>query len=199
MSKSYQWGSWVTGTEVGLGGKATEWWCCLLDPCTFSFTLGFLFHGFPHLFHILRDCITVLKKGSFSLYTYVSGIGAFICPGQVSFFVLLFLRFYISIHERHRGKSRLPLGSPMWDSISGPRDHTLSQRQLLNHWDTYASLMFLFSKWRITFSKNASFCIIILHKNVHRNNLPCNSLIPQTFILSLVSKALGQRAVLESR
>ena len=23
-------------------------------------------------------------------------------------------------------------GSPMWDSIPGPRDHTLSQRQMLN-------------------------------------------------------------------
>ena len=35
-----------------------------------------------------------------------------------------------------RGKSRLPAGSPMRDSIPGPRDHDLSQRQMLNHWAT---------------------------------------------------------------
>ena len=41
--------------------------------------------------------------------------------------------------ERERGrdtgrrKSRLPAGSPMWDSIPGPWDHNLSQRQMLNH------------------------------------------------------------------
>ena len=31
-----------------------------------------------------------------------------------------------------RGRSRLPVGSPMRDSISGPWDHDLSQRQMLN-------------------------------------------------------------------
>ena len=36
--------------------------------------------------------------------------------------------------ERERGRdigrerSRFPVGSPMWDSISGPQDHDLSQR-----------------------------------------------------------------------
>ncbi|CAK7312542.1 hypothetical protein VULLAG_LOCUS16864 [Vulpes lagopus] len=36
--------------------------------------------------------------------------------------------------QRHIGRgrrSRLHAGSPMWDSILGPRDHTLSQRQTL--------------------------------------------------------------------
>ena len=28
-----------------------------------------------------------------------------------------------------RGRSRLPMGSPMWNLIPGPRDHDLSQRQ----------------------------------------------------------------------
>ena len=28
----------------------------------------------------------------------------------------------------------------MWDLISGPRDHALSQRQMLNHWATQESL-----------------------------------------------------------
>ena len=42
-----------------------------------------------------------------------------------------------------RGRSRLPMGSPMWDSIPGPQDHTLSQRhQTLNHWTTQASHLF---------------------------------------------------------
>ncbi|MBA7573530.1 hypothetical protein ES708_15328 [subsurface metagenome] len=51
-----------------------------------------------------------------------------------------FLRFYLFIHETEReaktqevGRSRLPAGSLMKDSISGPRDHALSQRQTFNH------------------------------------------------------------------
>ena len=51
------------------------------------------------------------------------------------FFKILF------IHERHtergrdigRGRSRPLAGSLMWNSILGPQDHTLSQRQTLNH------------------------------------------------------------------
>ena len=47
---------------------------------------------------------------------------------------IFFKRFYLSIHERHketdtvRGRSRLPVGSPMWDLIPGPWDYALSQR-----------------------------------------------------------------------
>ena len=48
-------------------------------------------------------------------------------------------RFYLFICERHRersrdigrGRSRLPVGSLMQDSIPGPLDHYLSQRQIL--------------------------------------------------------------------
>ena len=32
-----------------------------------------------------------------------------------------------------RGRSRLPVGSPMWDSVPGPWDHTLNRRQMFNH------------------------------------------------------------------
>ena len=32
-----------------------------------------------------------------------------------------------------RGRSRLPVGSLMQNSIPGPRDHDLSQKQTLNH------------------------------------------------------------------
>ena len=43
--------------------------------------------------------------------------------------ILIFLRFYLCIHERHgergrdigRGRSRFPVGNPMWDSIPGSR------------------------------------------------------------------------------
>ena len=56
---------------------------------------------------------------------------------QVTFFFKI-----LSIHERHtkkgrdigRGRSRLPPGSLVWNSILGLRDHDLSQRQMLNHW-----------------------------------------------------------------
>ena len=65
------------------------------------------------------------------------------CAGGTSLpFILFFIyffsqRFYLFIHERHtekgrdtgRGKSRLPVGSPMWDSIPGLWDQDLSRRQ----------------------------------------------------------------------
>ena len=31
-----------------------------------------------------------------------------------------------------RWRSRLPVGSPMWDSMPGPWDHALNPRQMLN-------------------------------------------------------------------
>ena len=55
------------------------------------------------------------------------------------------LKKYLFIHERHRetgrGKSRLPAGSLLWDSIPGPWDHALSQKQMLSHWAIQASLV----------------------------------------------------------
>ena len=38
-----------------------------------------------------------------------------------------------------RRRSRLHAGSWMWDSIPGPQDHALSQRQTLNRWVTQVS------------------------------------------------------------
>ena len=36
--------------------------------------------------------------------------------------------------QRHRQREKLvPCGEPMQDLIPGPQDHTLSQRQMLNH------------------------------------------------------------------
>ena len=62
-------------------------------------------------------------------------------------FLGFFLRFYSFIHERHRergrdtgrGRSRLHAGSPMWDSIPGPQDHALGQRQVPNRRATQGS------------------------------------------------------------
>ena len=51
-------------------------------------------------------------------------------------FIYLFIRQRERGRDIGRGRSRLPVGSPMWDSIPGLRDHTLSQRQILNHWAT---------------------------------------------------------------
>ena len=49
-----------------------------------------------------------------------------------------------------RGRSRISAGSLTWDSISGPQDHTLSQRQMLNHWATQIPTNKTFScpKWQ---------------------------------------------------
>ena len=44
-----------------------------------------------------------------------------------------------------RGSSRLHAGSPMWDSILGLQDHSLSQRHRLNCWATQPPLKTQFS------------------------------------------------------
>ena len=57
-------------------------------------------------------------------------------------FIFLFFKKYFFIYswktqkgrDIGRGRSRFPVGSPMQDSIPGPQDHDLSQRQTLNHW-----------------------------------------------------------------
>ena len=58
-----------------------------------------------------------------------------------SFIVLFFKRIYLFIHEIHTGRdidggrSRLPVGSPMWDSILDPGSHPepKAHAQLLSH------------------------------------------------------------------
>ena len=45
----------------------------------------------------------------------------------------LFMRDTDRGRDIGRGRSRLPAGSVMGDSIPGPQDHDLSQRQTLNH------------------------------------------------------------------
>ena len=51
--------------------------------------------------------------------------------GPIFFFFLNILFFFMRDTERgrdiSRGRSRLPVGSPMWDSIPRPQDHNLSK------------------------------------------------------------------------
>ena len=47
--------------------------------------------------------------------------------------------------ERQRHKQRekqLHAGNLTWDSILGPQDHTLSQKQMLNRWATQVPWLF---------------------------------------------------------
>ena len=61
------------------------------------------------------------------------------------FFIYLFMETH---RERGwdtgRGRSRLPAGSLMRDSVPAPQDHDLSPRQMLNSWATQAYLLFFF-------------------------------------------------------
>ena len=58
-----------------------------------------------------------------------------------AFVVIVFEDFIYLFTETHRergrdtgrGRSRLPAGSLVQDSIPGPQDHVLGQRQALNH------------------------------------------------------------------
>ena len=45
----------------------------------------------------------------------------------------LFMRDAERGRDTGRGRNRLPVGSPMWDSILGPWGHALGRRQVLNH------------------------------------------------------------------
>ena len=64
------------------------------------------------------------------------------------FFGGFFERFYLFIHETHRERgrdtsgrrSRFLVGHMMQDSIPGPWDQNLSQKQTLNHWATQVPL-----------------------------------------------------------
>ena len=48
-------------------------------------------------------------------------------------FIYLFMRDIERGRAIDRGRSRLPVGSPMQDMTPGPQDHNLSQRQMLSH------------------------------------------------------------------
>ena len=48
-------------------------------------------------------------------------------------YIYLFMTDTERSRDIGRGRSRLPVGSLMQDLISGPQDHDLSYRQMLNH------------------------------------------------------------------
>ena len=52
---------------------------------------------------------------------------------QHFFFLNLFMGGTQRGRDKGRGRSRFPAGSPRWNSIPGPWDADLSQRQTLNH------------------------------------------------------------------
>lgn len=80
-------------------------------------------------FLLLKRIIKWTVTHSFTAYAEMFQVVFPFC-----FFVLFCFKISL-IHERHRGRdierSRLPAGSPMQDSVSGPRDHDLSQGILL--------------------------------------------------------------------
>ena len=87
-------------------------------------------------------------------------------------FIYLFLKI-LFIHERHRergrdtgrGRSRLLLGSLMRDSIPGPQNHDLSQRQILNHWVTQVPLRNRIKKKKLAYPCLEQCCT---NFNIHR-------------------------------
>ena len=79
-------------------------------------------------------CILGMGKPVPSYPCSISDLGC-LCLCIFFFFKVLF------IHKRHtdsgrdigRGRSRLSMKNPMQDLNPGPRDHDLSQRQMLNY------------------------------------------------------------------
>ena len=57
---------------------------------------------------------------------------AYVCVGFFLDFIYLFMRDTETGQDTGRGRSRLPLGSLMWDSIPEPWVHILSRKQTLN-------------------------------------------------------------------
>ena len=113
----------------------------------FLFALGILEDlitnglGCVSLLAFINALLQLWVFSSYLLFIYL-----FIC-----LFVYLFIRFNLFMRHTHthththrgrdtgRGRSRLHTGSPMRDSIPGPQDHALDQRQVLNHRATQAS------------------------------------------------------------
>ena len=76
------------------------------------------------------------------------------------FLCLLFFRFYLFIHERHReidreaetqaeGEAGSIPGSPMWDSIPGLQDQAPGPKAALNCWATWAALYVFLMNWSL--------------------------------------------------
>ena len=111
----------------------------------------------PCVFHLYGTC-RVLCGDTFSLPISTSPPDSFglLAKTQhqqwhLSQWTPAFFLKILFIHERDRkrgrdigrGRSRLLAGSPMQNLFLEPQDHTLSQRQTLNHWATQACLSVL--------------------------------------------------------
>ena len=81
--------------------------------------------------NIFRSCLTFYVGGR--LVVHVELVYAFFLKKD---FIYLFMRDTKRVRDIGRGRSRLPVGSPMQNSIPGLWDHALSPRQMLNHWAT---------------------------------------------------------------
>ena len=87
------------------------------------------------------------------------------CFCYFSFFkrLYLFIRDMEREAETGRVKGRLPAGSLMWDSLPGPQDHDLSQRQTLNQ----VPLLFFFLQKKcnliLTLTLQLWFCSLDLY------------------------------------
>ena len=71
-----------------------------------------------------------------------------------------------------RGRSRLPVGSPMWDWIQGLQDHTLGWRQAPNHWATQGFPWPNFLIWRLrsVFSPENLFFFLRFYLFIHERH-----------------------------
>ena len=98
--------------------------------------------GYPIFFFKEKKCLVLEWSTEESLETLMAVVFFFFKD------FILFMRDTERERQRHRGRSRLPAGIPVWDLTPGPWDHDLSQRQTLNHWVTQAPLSSNFNyKW----------------------------------------------------
>ena len=93
--------------------------------------------GWDPNFHFIQGSTVFYSRMNFYIQNFIPKYYSFIY--FLKDFIYLFMRDQRE-RQRHRQsqRSRLPTGrlstgSLLWDSISGPWDHTLSQRQTLNH------------------------------------------------------------------
>ena len=126
----------------------------------------FLLATFPrHHLDSALDVSTCCKTHRlWEIYTFNYSIINLHCYIKMHSIVIqqFFKRFYLFIHERYtekgrdigRRRGRLPGKSLMKDSIPGPQDHDLSQRQILNYWATQAP-------------KIQQFCTLLVLMKIH--------------------------------